>query len=46
MMAASNVCCVDNCLANEGQLAAYRWNGENHIKMTNFVFQGKKTALK
>ncbi|MGQ1891231.1 metallophosphoesterase [Thermophagus sp. OGC60D27] len=43
MMPADNVCCVDNCLANGGQLAAYRWNGEPHLKMTNFVFQRKRT---
>lgn len=41
MIPAPNICCVDNCLANGGQLAAYRWNGELPLKSTNFVFQRK-----
>lgn len=43
MLPASNVCCLDNCVANGGQLAAYRWNGEERIKKENFIFQGKVT---
>lgn len=41
MITTSNVCCIDNCVANEGQLAAYRWDGEDRIKKENFIFQGK-----
>ncbi|PWE00171.1 metallophosphoesterase [Marinilabilia rubra] len=41
MIPAANVCCVDNCAANGGYLAAYRWNGELPLKLTNFVFQKK-----
>ncbi|MDK2841833.1 MAG: hypothetical protein PWQ17_1338 [Anaerophaga sp.] len=44
MIASNNVCCVDNCLANGGQLAAYRWNGEKQLKPTNFVFQRKRVV--
>lgn len=39
MIPAPNVCCVDNCIANGGKLAAYRWNGETGVDMANFVFQ-------
>ncbi|MDN5292174.1 MAG: hypothetical protein PWQ06_2413, partial [Anaerophaga sp.] len=31
-------------LANGGQLAAYRWNGEKQLKPTNFVFQRKRVV--
>jgi hypothetical protein len=44
MIPAPNVCCVDNCVANGGQLAAYRWYGEAMLKPTNFVFQKKMGA--
>ncbi len=36
-----NVCCVDNCIANGGKLAAYRWNGESTLQEANFIFQKK-----
>jgi hypothetical protein len=36
-----NVCCVDNCVANGGRLAAYRWSGESTAEEANFVFQKK-----
>ncbi|TCO09179.1 metallophosphoesterase [Natronoflexus pectinivorans] len=39
LMVSPNACCVDNCLAGGGQLAAYRWNGEATIKESNFVYQ-------
>lgn len=42
MIPSHNVCCVDNCIANGGQLAAYRWNENEELKITRFVFQGRK----
>jgi hypothetical protein len=39
MIPSPNICCVDNCVANGGQLAAYRWDGESKLKANNFVFQ-------
>ena len=45
MIPSQNVCCVDNCVANAGQLAAYRWNEDEELKITGFVFQGKKGYL-
>ncbi len=36
-----NVCCVDSCVANDGHLAAYRWNGELTGKVEHLVFQKK-----
>jgi hypothetical protein len=42
MIPTHNVCCVDNCAANGGQLAAYRWQNGEELKITGFVFQGKK----
>ncbi len=41
LIPSGNVCCVDNCIANGGRLAAYRWNGESTLQETNFVFQKK-----
>lgn len=41
-----NICCVDNCLAGFGRLAAYRWNGELNLTESNFVFENKKTISK
>ncbi|MFO8000370.1 MAG: metallophosphoesterase [Marinilabilia sp.] len=41
MAASHNVCCLDTCLANDGSLTAYRWDGEKTIKEGNFVFQEK-----
>ena len=38
-----NVCCVDNCLAGFGRLAAYRWNGEKDLTETNFVFENRRS---
>ena len=38
-----NICCVDNCLAGFGKLAAYRWNGEQNLSESNFVFENRKT---
>ena len=29
LVVSENVCCVDACIAGEGRLAAYRYNGEN-----------------
>ncbi len=37
-----NICCVDNCIAGFGRLAAYRWNGEPLLNESNFVFEGRK----
>ena len=37
----TNVCCVDNCIANGGRLAAYRWSGESTAEEANFIFQKK-----
>ncbi len=42
MIPAHNVCCVDNCVANAGQLAAYRWSENQELKITGFVYQHKK----
>ncbi|PRZ01041.1 metallophosphoesterase [Marinilabilia salmonicolor] len=42
MLPSPNVCCVDNCVANGGLLAAYRWKNGEQLKITNFVFQEKK----
>lgn len=38
-----NVVCTDNCIANGGRLAAYRWNGEIVADEENFIFQKKIT---
>lgn len=38
----SNICCVDNCLAGFGRLAAYRWNGEQNLIDSNFVYENRK----
>lgn len=42
MIPSDNVCCVDNCVANSGLLASYRWQNGEPLKITNFVFQEKK----
>lgn len=42
MIPAPNVCCVDNCIANGGKLAAYRWNGVNSLDTANFIFQKRR----
>lgn len=33
-----NVCCVDACVAAGGRLAAYRWEGEQHLDVKNMVY--------
>ena len=38
MIPAVNVCCVDACVTNAGRLAAYRYNGEDELDESNFVF--------
>lgn len=35
-----NVACVDYSIAKKGALAAYRWNGEAHLRPENFVTVG------
>jgi hypothetical protein len=42
LIVAPNVCCVDNCIAGNGQLAAYRWDGKKRLSFDNFVFQERK----
>jgi hypothetical protein len=32
-----NVCCLDYSIAKNGQLVAYRWNGEQQLQASNFV---------
>lgn len=34
---ADNLCCVDTCVTRTGKLLAYRWNGENILKKSNFI---------
>ncbi|WP_430817847.1 metallophosphoesterase [Carboxylicivirga sp. RSCT41] len=38
MIPTHNVCCVDACVTGTGRLAAYRYNGENELDESNFVF--------
>lgn len=42
LIARPNICCVDNCLAGFGRLAAYRWSGEENLTDANFVYQNRK----
>jgi hypothetical protein len=32
-----NVCCLDSCVSRKGKLTAYRWSGEQSLKVENFV---------
>ncbi len=34
----SNVCCVDSGVSRSGKLLAYKWEGEQKLKESNFVF--------
>lgn len=34
---APNLCCVDGCVAGNGTLLAYRWNGENTLSDANIA---------
>lgn len=34
----SNVCCLDFSVAKGGHLVAYRWNGEQQLNKTGFVY--------
>jgi hypothetical protein len=34
----NNICCLDYSVAKKGQLAAYRFNGEQVLKEANFVY--------
>jgi hypothetical protein len=35
---AENLCCVDSCVTRTGKLLAYRWDGENRLSKSNFIF--------
>lgn len=32
-----NICCIDTCVTRTQRLAAYRWNGEQHLSENNIV---------
>lgn len=38
MIPAPNICCIDACVANGGNLAAYRWQGESKLSYDHIVF--------
>jgi hypothetical protein len=33
----NNLCCVDGCIANGGELIAYQWNGQKELDQSNIV---------
>jgi hypothetical protein len=35
---ADNLCCVDSCVSRTGKLLAYRWDGEEKLNKSNFIF--------
>ncbi|HBS06442.1 MAG TPA: phosphoesterase [Leptospiraceae bacterium] len=39
---AHNVCCLDYSVARGGHLMAYRWNGEQKLDKSNFLFVASK----
>ncbi len=42
LIASNNICCLDACVASNGSLAAYRWNGEDSFIDEHFVFVDKQ----